>query len=77
MRWVDKVRSTRLAQVLDVILGKLLIAVNGKLESSRELGRDLAMRISNLAFRWGNKTAKEWRFDPAFRRALQLGVLGL
>ena len=75
IRWVDRVRSGRLAQVLVRILGKLVQALESRMVSVLDRGRRLALRLSELAVGWGNMTAIEWRFDSGFQRTLGLGVL--
>ena len=65
------VRSVALAKNIFSIMEKL----EGLLESSlsrviREVGFPLAQKVSSLAQKWGNPSAKEWRSDSSFARFL-------
>ncbi len=75
IRWVDRVKSVRLAQVLIRILGKLVRALNSGMVGVLEMGSVLALRASGLAVGWGDGLAFGWRFDTGFGRALGLGVV--
>jgi|SRR5437667_744467 len=77
MKWVDRVKSTKLTHILGEILTKLLSAMNQSMERDFQRGRGLARVISSWALSWGNATARNWRSDIGFQRALGLGVLGL
>ncbi len=75
IRWVDTVRSGRLAQVLVRILEKLLWALESRMVGATVRGRILAAKLSELAVGWGYVASYEWRFDLGFQRSLGLGVL--
>ncbi len=75
IRWVDTVRSGRLARVLVRILEKLVLALESRMVSAAVRGRVLAEGLSDLAVNWGYVAAYGWRFDPSFQRSLGLGVL--
>ena len=75
IRWVDRVKSGRLAQVLVRILEKLVQAMEGGMVRVLERGRALALRASGLAVLWGDGVAFGWRFDAGFQRALGLGIV--
>ncbi len=75
IRWVDRVKSGRLAQVLVRILGRLVRALDAGMVSVLERGRLLALRASGLAVLWGDGLAFGWRFDAGFQRALGLGIV--
>ena len=75
--WVDQVKSTKLANILDGILTKLLTAMNHGTSGALQRGCALAQRISEWASGWGNTAAKEWGIDLNFQRALGLGLLSL
>ena len=75
IRWVDRIRSGRLAQVLVRILEKLARAMEDRMVRVLEKGRALAFRLSDLAVAWGDPTAYPWRFDGNFQRYLGSGVL--
>ncbi len=75
IRWVDRVESGRLAQVLVRILEKLARAMEHGMVRVLVKGRALAFRLSDLAVAWGDPAAYSWRFDGSFQRQLGLGVL--
>ena len=75
IRWVDRVKSGRLAQVLVRILEKLVRAMEGGMVRVLERGRVLALRASGLAVLWGDGVAFGWRFDAGFQRALGRGIV--
>lgn len=63
----DCIRSSHLTKSLLVVLEKL----KGKLDSSyiasmRKLGYTLATKMSIIAQKWGNASAKDWSADSAF-----------
>src|SRR5690242_15554369 len=76
VRWVNTVRNERLEMVLSRILSKLLVAMLSPLGVFLEKGRDAALRMSELAVRWGNRSALSWRLDDAFQLCLGSGVVG-
>src|SRR6267143_3630667 len=65
--WVDHVKSTKLAKVLDEILTKLMRAMNYNVLGALQIGTALAQRISEWASDWGNNAATEWGSDPSFQ----------
>jgi hypothetical protein len=73
IRWVDKVRSGRLAETLLRILAKLVLALETGMGRVLGRGRVLAMRASELAVGWGNSQAYVWRYDESYALALGLG----
>src|SRR6267378_2281229 len=54
IRWVDKVRSGRMAETLLRILAKLAMALETGMGRALSRGRILAVRASELAVGWGN-----------------------
>jgi hypothetical protein len=66
IRWVDNVRSGRLTETLLRILVKLARAMEQGMARVLVVGRELALRASVLAVRWGNVDAYSWRFDRGF-----------
>lgn len=76
IRYVDRVRSGRLAEMLVRILAKLASALETGIGRVLGRGRVLAARASELAVEWGNHAAFQWRFEQAFAKALGHGVLG-
>jgi hypothetical protein len=76
IRWVDKVRSGRLAETLVRILAKLAMALETGMGRILGRGRILALKASELAVGWGNSAAYSWRFERAFANALGHGITG-
>jgi len=76
IRWVDKVRSGRLAETLMRILAKLAMALETGMGRVLARGRMLAVRASGLAVGWGNSSAYSWRFETGFANALGHGITG-
>ena len=66
IRWVDNVRNSTMARVLLRILGKLVQALEHGMVRVLTVGRELALRASELAVRWGNTQAYAWRSDKVF-----------
>src|SRR3989441_10288076 len=66
IRWVDDVRSGRLTETLLRILVKLARAMEQGMARVLAVGRELALRASLLAVRWGNVDAYSWRSDHGF-----------
>jgi hypothetical protein len=66
IRWVDNVRSARLTETLLRILVKLARAMEQGMARVLVVGRELALRASVLAVRWGNVEAYSWRSDRTF-----------
>lgn len=75
IRWVDKVKSGKLARVLVRILVKLVQALESRMVRVLETGRTMALRMSELAVSWGNQLAWDWRSKVGFQEALGLGVV--
>jgi hypothetical protein len=73
---VPKVRSPRLATVLDAILTKLQAALQSRVTRlTGTLGLRLVRRVSAIASRWGNPAAAKWRQDRGFARFLTVIAL--
>ena len=67
IRCVERVRSPKLAGMLEVIVCKLREAMKGKVERLKEtVGRQLAHWLSRFAEAWGNVSARQWRSDLCF-----------
>jgi len=70
---VDKVRSTLLTKVLTAVVEKLSKAMENKITRlMREVGYELALKISQIAQTWGNLSAARWAVDPKFIRYLTI-----
>jgi hypothetical protein len=71
VRYVDCVKSAKLAKVLTAIMDKLHSALEGAVDRLvRAVGLPLARKISDIAVRWGNRLASQWAEDRAFARFL-------
>ena len=72
-RYIDNVRSTKLAKVLTAIMTKLEIAAETMMARMvRVFGRPLAKKISGIAVSWGNRSAYMWAEDADFARYLAI-----
>jgi len=76
MRWVDNVRSGRLTETLLRILVKLTRAMEQGMARVLVGGRELALKASVQAVKWGNNQAYAWRFDESLWRGLVLSRAG-
>src|SRR6266702_331142 len=63
---VDTVRNSTMARVLLRILGKLVQALEHGMARVLTVGKELALRASELAVRWGNRDAYGWRVERSF-----------
>ena len=73
MRYVNDVKSVKLAKVLTAIMEKLQSAMESTLDKLvRTVGLLLAKKISDIAVSWGNLLASKWADDVAFARFLML-----
>jgi len=64
---VDKVRSLLLAKVLTAVVEKLSKAMESPITRLiREVGYELASRISRIAKTWGCASAAQWAADLEF-----------
>jgi hypothetical protein len=71
IRVVDRVRSSVLANALLSVVGKLLDASRSRVEIAvKEFGLPYARKLSLLAQKWGNESARRWMFDQSFARFL-------
>jgi hypothetical protein len=65
------VRSVTLAKNILTVMKKLEGLLEGSLSRViREAGFPLAKKLSSLAQKWGNLSAKEWQSDSSFARFL-------
>ena len=78
IRLVDKVHSRLLAKVLFSIMEKLEAAMEGKVSRlMREVGSNLAKKLSKIASEWGNTSAVRWAEDSSFIRYLTITYLNV
>lgn len=75
MRYVDDIKSTKLAKVLTAIMEKLQLATESIADRlARTVGVSLAKKISDIAVSWGNGSASQWAEDRSFARYLAFSV---
>jgi hypothetical protein len=73
VKYVDNVKSAKLATVLTAIMDKLHFAMESTIDKLvRTVGLPLVRKISNIAVSWGNHLASQWVGDLAFARFLVL-----
>jgi hypothetical protein len=73
MRYVDNIKSAKLAKVVTAILNKLQATLVGFIDRKvRTIGRSMAEKMSTIAVSWGNKSAHGWRWDQNYARYLAL-----
>ena len=71
VRIVKRVRSSLLAHVLDLIIEKLMEALESRvLRAIRQVGIPAALRLSRIAQSWGHKEGRAWARDRKFVRFL-------
>jgi len=76
IRLVDKVHSLLLAKVLFSVMEKLEEAMESKVSRlTREVGSNLAKKLSKIAKEWGNESAVRWSEDSGFIRYLTITYL--
>jgi len=75
---VERVRSRLLQKVLSSILNKLEEAMESKVQRlMREIGDNLAQKLSQVAQDWGNKAAVHWVKDANFIQFLTITHMNL
>jgi hypothetical protein len=78
VRYVNCIKSVKLAQVVRAIIEKLALAMETLVDKIvRTVGLPLARKISNIAVSWGNHLAKLWAKDSRFARFLALNFGGV
>ncbi len=78
IRYVDDVKSSKLAKVLTAITNKLESAMENALERLvRVVGLPLAQKISQIAVNWGNRLAALWATDLSFAKFLAIASTSL
>ena len=67
MKYVDNVKSTKLAKVLTAIIQKLKQAMESMVDRlMKTVGIPLAEKVSRIAVSLGNVSAKSWASDSQF-----------
>jgi len=73
IKCVKVIRSPTLESALSNIVYKIVKALENRFLSEVEkVGRQLAENLGNIAQKWGNKTASNWKRDKGF--IIYLGV---
>jgi hypothetical protein len=73
VRYIDNIRSQRLAKIVTAIVEKLQSATETTLDRLvRTIGLPLAQKISDLAIRLGNTSAALWVEDLTFAKYLAM-----
>ena len=67
VKYVDSIKSAKLAQVVTGIVSKLESALESIVDRlARSVGLSLAQKISSIAVSWGNRSAHAWAEDLTF-----------
>ena len=73
IRYVENIKSTKLAKVVTAIIEKLQTATENRLERLvRTIGLALSQKLSKIAISWGNKSASQWANDRSYAKYLLL-----
>jgi hypothetical protein len=73
IRVVDEIRSVRLAEKLCLVVEKLENALKNKiLHVLKTVGIPLARKLSFLAQKWGNASARKWASEISFAKFLAI-----
>ena len=71
VKYVDNIKSTKLAKVVTAIIEKLQTKMESVVDKLvRTVGLPLARKISGIAVSWGNRLASAWSEDCSFARFL-------
>jgi hypothetical protein len=75
---VERVRSWLLRKVLASIIAKLEEVMESRVQRlTRQVGDSLAKKISEIALKWGHKSAVKWAEDSGFKRFLTITYMNL
>ncbi len=73
---VDRIRSSKLIEIVKAIVIKLNAAMKGRVKKAIEfVGYSLSQKLSRVAEDWGNTSARRWALDPGFKRFLAIMYL--
>jgi hypothetical protein len=71
IRLVERVRSFLLGKIVSNVLKKLDEAMGSRVQRlMREIGGGLALKLSRIAQKWGNRLAVQWANDFGFMKYL-------
>ena len=75
VKYVDSIKSRKLAKVVTVIISKLQTKIESAVDKLvRTIGLPLTRKISNIAAGWGNRLAFLWANDFCFAKFLVLNL---
>jgi hypothetical protein len=75
VRYVDNIKSSKLAKVVTAIMEKLQTTIESMEDKFvRTVGLPLARKISNIAIGWGNLSAVRWAEDLGFAKYLAFNL---
>jgi hypothetical protein len=73
VRYVDNIKSIKLAKIVTAIIRKLQYAMESSLDKLvRSIGLPLTLKISEVAIKCGNCLASKWAADRGFARYLAI-----
>ena len=76
IRCVERIRSHTLMRTVLAIVDKLLRTLEESyLKKVERVGREIAQRICEIAWKWGNPHALFWKYDRNFVRFLGVNAL--
>jgi len=75
IKCVENVKSPTLTKTITKILNKVTQTLQCFLDKAQQVGSDLALRLSMVAEKWGNKTAQKWKHDKKFIKFLGVTAL--
>jgi hypothetical protein len=76
IRCVEKIQSYTLMKTVLAILDKLLRTLEESyLRKVERIGREMAEKICEIAWKWGNHLALIWKYDMNFIRFLGVKAL--
>ena len=75
IQWVDNIQSKPMTRIVMRILRKLAQSMEVGIVQVIGRGRELASRITELATKWGNSSALEWKSQQGFLLALGRGIV--
>jgi len=76
LKCVERIRSHILEATISGIMDKILRALENKfLIKAEKVGRKIAEKLGEVAEKWGNKDARDWKSDRVF--IVLLGVSAL
>lgn len=72
-RCVDIVKSRKLLRLIENIVAKINEALRSRVERFKDrVGKPLAQKLSQIARRWGNESARDWAEDERFIQYLTI-----